>query len=244
MLNYIYEAEGKSKSDAENNILTTLRLQAEDVRFETIDSGKSGFFGLTAKKPAIVRAYINEDKKVPAEKIIHGITLMILRKMGVNGNVVGMGDVDGKIYVELESEESGLLIGKRGATLDAIQFLINIMVDSNLRQGKKVILDIESYRDKRELSLIKLSKSIAAHVNKSGRSKLLEPMNPFERRIIHMTLQKDTRVFTRSEGNGTFKRVRIIPIKDKNKYKDVDLSEKFDKNGGNKAQSDIQTKSE
>ncbi|MEM7180688.1 MAG: RNA-binding cell elongation regulator Jag/EloR [Spirochaetota bacterium] len=232
MLNYIFEAEGKSKSEAENNILTTLRLQADDVRFETVEAGKSGFFGLTAKKPAVVRAYINENKQVPAEKIIHGVTLTLLKKMGVNGNVVGMGDVDGKIYVELESDESGLLIGKRGATLDAIQFLLNIMVDSNLRQGKKVILDIESYRDKRELSLIKLSKSIASHVNKSNRSKLLEPMNPYERRIIHMTLQKDGRVFTRSEGNGTYKRVRIIPMKDRGKYKDVDLTEKFDANQG------------
>lgn len=222
MLNYIYESEGKTKSEAEANISKTLLLEDGDVRFETIDAGKSGFFGITQKKPAIVRAYIG-NKKVPPSKIIHGVTLTILKKMGVNATVVGMGDVDGKIYVELASSESGILIGKRGATLDALQFLLNVMIDSKLRDGKKIVLDIESYRDKREMALARLARSVASAVSKTGRSKLLEPMNPYERRIIHMTLQEDGKVFTRSEGTGTFKRVRVISMKDRHKYKDVEL---------------------
>lgn len=221
MDNYIFEAEAKTKSEAEDLTLQTLRLQPGDLKFEVVDSGKSGFLGITQKKPAIVRAYVaNND--IPSEKIIHGVALTILKKMGVSAEVVGMGDVDGKIYVELSSDESGLVIGKRGATLDSLQFLLNLMVDSRIRHNRKIVLDIESYRDKRELSLIRLAKSIASSVAKTGKSKLLDPMNPFERRIVHMAIQEDEKVFTRSEGNGTFKRVRVIPAKDKHKYKDLE----------------------
>jgi len=226
MLNYIFEAEAKSKSEAEETTLKTLRLEEGDLKFETIESGKSGFLGITSKKPAIVRAYV-ASKDLPAEKIIHGIVITILKKMGIDAEVVGMGDVDGKIYIELSSSESGILIGKRGSTLDSLQFLLNVMVDSKIRHGRKIILDIESYRDKREMSLVRLGKSIASSVARTGKSRLLEPMNPYERRIIHMALQKDEKVFTRSEGNGTYKRVRIISMKDKHKYKDVDKKKDF-----------------
>lgn len=221
MLNYIFESEGKSKSEAEEIALKTLRLQDGDLKFEILEAGKTGFLGLTAKKPAVVRAFIS-SKDLPAEKIIHGVILTVLRKMGVDAEVVGMGDVDGKIYIELSSPESGILIGKRGATLDALQFLLNLMVDPKVRHNRKIILDIESYRDKREMSLIRLGKSVASAVAKTGKSRLLESMNPYERRIIHMALQEDDKVFTRSEGNGTFKKVRVISSKDKHKYKDVE----------------------
>ena len=221
MENYIFEAEAKSKSEAEELTLKTRRLESGDLRFEVVESGKSGFLGITQKKPAVVRAFVTNND-IPSEKIIHGVTLTILKKMGIEAEVVGMGDVDGKIYVEISSKESGLVIGKRGSTLDALQFVVNLMVDSKIRHGRKIVLDIESYRDKREMSLIRLGKSVASQVAKTGKSKLLEPMNPYERRIIHMALQEDDRVFTRSEGNGTFKKVRVISSKDRHKYKDLE----------------------
>lgn len=225
MENYIFEAEAKSKSEAEELTLKTLRLESGDLRFEVVESGKSGFLGITQKKPAVVRAFVN-NTDIPSEKIIHGVTLTILKKMGIDAEVVGMGDVDGKIYVEISSKESGLVIGKRGSTLDALQFIVNLMVDSKIRHGRKIVLDIESYRDKREMSLIRLGKSVASQVSKTGKSKLLEPMNPYERRIIHMALQEDEKVFTRSEGNGTFKKVRVISSKDRHKYKDLEPAKK------------------
>jgi len=95
MLNYIFEAEGKSKSDAEETTLKLLRLEDGDLRFETIESGKGGFLGITSKKPAVVRAYV-ASKDLPAEKIIHGIIITLLKKMGIDAEVVGMGDVDGR----------------------------------------------------------------------------------------------------------------------------------------------------
>lgn len=221
MLGYIFESEGKSVAEAEASVLQLLRLKEEDLRFEVLESGKGGFLGITQKKPALVRAFVS-SKDIPAEKIIHGVAITLLKKMGIAAEVVGMGDVDGKIYIELASQESGIIIGRRGNTLDALQFLLNLMIDSKIRHGRKIVLDIESYRDKREMSLVRLAKSMASSVAKSGKSRLLEPMNPYERRIIHMALQKDGRVFTLSDGNGTYKRVRIIPMKDKHKYKDAD----------------------
>ncbi len=221
--NYIFEAEGKTKSEAEETILKTLRLSEKDVKFELVDSGRGGFLGLTQKKPAVVRAYVISEQ-VPVEKIVHGVLITLLKKMGIQAEVVGMGDLDGKLYIELSSKDSGIIIGKHGATLDAIQFLLNTMIDPKLKGNRKIVVDIESYRDKREMALVRLGKSIANTVAKTGRSRLLEPMNPYERRIIHMALQKDERVFTRSEGNGTFKRVRIISIKEKHKYKDLEDS--------------------
>ncbi|MCB1178803.1 MAG: Jag N-terminal domain-containing protein [Leptospiraceae bacterium] len=226
MKNYIFEAEGKSKSEAEEYTLKTLRLENSDLKFETIESGKGGFLGITQKKPAVVRAFV-ASREIPAEKIIHGIVITMLKKLGVDAEVIGMGDVDGKIYIELSSKESGILIGKRGSTLDSIQFLLNLVVDSKIRHGRKIIVDIESYRDKREMSLVRLGKSIASSVARTGKSRLLEPMNPYERRIIHVALQKDEKVFTRSEGNGTYKRVRIISMKDRHKYKDVEKKKEF-----------------
>ncbi len=221
MLNYIFEQEAKSKSEAEELTISTLRLAEGDLKFETVESGKSGFLGLTAKKPAVVRGFVS-SKDLPAEKIIHGVIITIMRKMGIEAEVVGMGDVDGKIYIELSSPDSGILIGKKGSTLDSLQFLLNLMVDQKIRHNRKIVLDIESYRDKREMSLIRLAKSVASGVAKSGKSRQLESMNPYERRIVHMALQEDNRVFTRSDGNGTFKKVRVIPAKDKHKYKDLE----------------------
>lgn len=230
MLNYIYEIEGKTKTEAESMIMNTLRLKENEVKFVAVETpgstGKFSFFGISPKKPVLVRAYA-ASKDVPIEKIIHGVTLTLFKKMGIDVDVVGMGDVDGKLYIELASSDSGIIIGKRGSTLDSIQFLLNLMIDSKLRNGKKIILDIESYRDKREMSLVRLSKSIATSVARSGRPKLLEPMNPYERRIIHMTLQTDDRVFTKSEGTGTYKRVRIIAMKDKHKYPDEDITKEL-----------------
>jgi len=116
---------------------------------------------------------------------------------------------DEKIYIEIISDSAGLIIGKRGKTLEALQLLVNIIVNKKGEKWRKVILDIENYRDKREQTLRELAQKVARKVKKTGKSQYLEPMNPFERRVIHMTLQSDPHVETRSEGNGNLKRVKI-----------------------------------
>ncbi len=119
---------------------------------------------------------------------------------------------ESKVYIELESKNSsGLVIGRKGKTLESLQFMVNLIVNHKTGSDKKIILDIESYRAKRERALRKMSKDIAFKVIKSGKPWTLEPMNPFERRLIHLTLQNDSRVTTKSEGQGIYRKVTIIP---------------------------------
>jgi spoIIIJ-associated protein len=103
-----------------------------------------------------------------------------------------------------------MIIGKRGKTLEALQLLVNIIFNKGEDKWKKIILDIENYRDKRESTLRELAFKVARKVKKTGKPQFLEPMNPFERRVIHIALQDDPHVDTRSEGSGNMKRVKVF----------------------------------
>ena len=208
-MNYIYEIEAKSKQDAEKKALEVLGLKAEDVSFKPVTSSR-GILGLVSRKPSVLRVY-PEKKDIPVEANIKGVLLTLVKKMGIQAEVVQTGELDGNLYIELTSQDSGILIGKHGRTLDALQFVLNLMIDSQLRGGKRIMIDVESYRGKRQASLNRLAKSVADRVARSGQSVLLEFMNPYERRIIHLALEDDDRVFTESDGTGVYKRVRVIP---------------------------------
>jgi spoIIIJ-associated protein len=133
--------------------------------------------------------------------------------MELEGGVKDIKEGENKVYVELESKTgSGLIIGKKGKTLEALQFMVNLMINNLTGSEKKIILDIESYRDKREKALKKMSREMAQKVIKTGRPLTLEPMNPFERRLIHLTLQNDKRVTTKSEGQGIYRKIKIFPV--------------------------------
>jgi len=207
---YIYESSGKNKAEAEEQALEDLGLDRDEVIFEAVNSGRSGIFGFVSRKPQMVRVFPREGM-VSAEKIIEGTLLTIIKKMGIEAQVKQVGEKEGNIYVEIASEDSGILIGKHGRNLDALQFIINLLVDSRVREGRRVMLDVESYREKRKQSLTRLANSVAARVSRSRQSIALDYMNPYERRIVHLALEDDDRVFTKSDGNGVYKRVRIIP---------------------------------
>ena len=181
------------------------------MTFETVNPSR-GLLGLVSRKPVRVRVYPKSDN-LSGESAIKGVLMTIVEKMGIEAEIRTEDDVDGNHYVELASEDSGFLIGKHGRTLDAIQFLVNLIVDSRMRKGKRVLLDVESYRKKRHDALIRLAKSVADRVIRSGRPVLLNYMNPYERRIVHLALEEDGRVTTKSEGEGVYKRVRILSTK-------------------------------
>ena len=134
-------------------------------------------------------------------------------------DVVGFADIedfedtDENYIVHIESEDSGILIGRQGKTLDALQFLLNLLVTPELQKRKRILVDVARYRERRKKKLTKLARSVGDRVAKSGRSVLLESMNPYERRIVHLTLEEDDRVTTRSEGNGLYKRVRVVILR-------------------------------
>lgn len=117
---------------------------------------------------------------------------------------------ENKIRIMIESEHSGILIGKKGKNLDAIQLLVNVYAGRLKEEPPRIIIDVEKYRERRESNLVKLALRTAEQVRRTKRSKLLEPMNPFERRIIHTALNDMEDIATKSDGEGLLKQVRVI----------------------------------
>jgi spoIIIJ-associated protein len=113
------------------------------------------------------------------------------------------------VYVEIDGEDSKTIIGKRGQTLDAIQYLTNLVSNKDKEEYRRVVIDVEGYRNRREKTLEQLAAKLARKALRSGRSVRLEPMNPYERKVIHATLQKVEGLTTRSEGEEPFRRVII-----------------------------------
>jgi spoIIIJ-associated protein len=209
----VIEVEGKSIDEAVRKAADVLGVHHSKIRegdIEVLDEGKTGIFGFGVSRSAKIRvtySFEMSDSSEGAREIVK----TILDKMGIDVSVRNVNESENKIYIELESENSGLIIGKKGKTLEALQFIVNMMVNAKSRAEKKVIIDIESYRAKRERALRKMSQEIADKVVRTGKPYSLEPMNPFERRLIHMALQNHEKVMTKSEGQGAFRKVKVYP---------------------------------
>lgn len=146
------------------------------------------------------------DKRENAARILREI----LERMGIDAEVSAFDDGE-RVILDAHGQESGLVIGKKGATLDALQYLINRIVSKKPGDGPGIVVDAEGYRGRREDSLIDLANRLAEKAVKSGRPVPVEPMSPHDRRIIHVTLKEHSGVTTESEGEGLFRRVVIFP---------------------------------
>jgi len=207
-MNFIFEADGKSKNEAIKKAIDALGITEDDATF--VSEG-SALLGLVSRKPVTVRV-TNEKKKLTDDALIRGVTLMMVNRLGVEGEVIEVEDADENYVVQVESDDSGFLIGRQGRTLDAIQFLVNLLLNKDIKQKKRIIVDVAGYRERRRRYLRKLARNVASRVIKSGKSVLLDAMNPYERRIIHLELESDERIATESEGNSLYKRVRVMRI--------------------------------
>jgi spoIIIJ-associated protein len=211
----VIEVTGKSLEDAKRKAAEELNIpvsQISNANVEVLDEGKTGIFGFGVSRPARIQVSYDVETADIGNNVkdtIHSI----FKKMGVNVAIVEFHEGENKVYAELESDNSGLVIGKKGKTLEAVQFLVNLIANQQSHSDKKIILDIEGYRAKRERALKTLSRNIAAKVARSGKPYTMEAMNPFERRLIHLTLQNDKRVTTRSEGQGIYRKVKVFPKK-------------------------------
>jgi spoIIIJ-associated protein len=209
----VIEVEGKSIDEAVRKAADMLGVHFSTIRpgdIEVLDEGKSGIFGFGVSRSAKIRVsysiVVSDIGDVAKE-----VTVTLFEKMGIETKICESHESESKVYIELESENSGLIIGKKGKTLEAVQFIINMIVSQKTKSEKKVIIDIESYRAKREKALKKLSQEIADKVASSGKPFSMEPMNPFERRLVHMALQDHDQVMTKSEGQGAFRKVKVYP---------------------------------
>lgn len=195
------EVKGKTYEEAVQNGLDQLGLTIGDVVIETVKEEK-GFLGIG--KSITVMLTRKDSPARDAENFLN----TLLKKMDVSA-VASAEETEENININITGDSTGVLIGRRGETLDALQYLTSLVVNKGKEDYKRVFVDTENYRKKREETLEKLANRIAAKVEKTGKRVVLEPMNPYERRVLHATLQKNPKVETISEGEEPFRRVII-----------------------------------
>lgn len=187
-----------------------LGVSSDRLQYEVVEKGSAGILGgLIGAKPAVIRAKKIETIDEKAADFLHDV----FGAMGISVDVESkLNEEEKELDINLSGDEMGILIGKRGQTLDSLQYLVSLVVNKESEDYLRVKLDTENYRERRKETLETLAKNIAYKVKRTRRSVSLEPMNPYERRIIHSALQNDKYVFTRSEGEEPFRHV-VIALK-------------------------------
>lgn len=202
------EKVGKTIDEAIELGLQEFGVLRDEVIIEVLEEPSKGLFGLIGSRPAKVKLTLKDN---PARRTNH-LLKNIFKAMDIPVDVA-IKEHDQMLQVSLEGPDLGVLIGRRGETLDALQYLINLAINKNQEQRRKVILDVEGYRNRREETLQKLAMRLADKAKMRGRSVVLEPMNSQERRIIHTALQGRDDIYTFSEGEEPFRKIIISPKK-------------------------------
>lgn len=224
-----YEYEGKTEKEAIEKAAQELGLERDQFDVEILETQKNSLF-----KKGFVKIRIHTDENTPTahkddaempaarkvvanpipqdefEQKLTAFVTEVIQKMGYEVSVDIMFREEHKIGLKLKSEASSILIGRKGKNLDALQLLLNVYAGHLGREDMRVILDTENYRIRREESLVRLAYTTADKVRSYRKSVLLEPMNPFERRLIHTTLNDIPDIETKSEGEGLYKQVRVL----------------------------------
>ena len=202
------EFKGKSVEEAVTAASVELGITSDELEYEVVDKGSAGFLGLGAK-PAVIKAKKAEKAMNIVDKTKAHLQ-NLFKAMDIEAEItIDYDETDNNMNIGLEGPEMGILIGKRGQTLDALQYLVSLFVNKESENYIRVKLDTENYRARRKDTLEKLAKNIAFKVKRSRRSVTLEPMNPYERRIIHSALQNDKYVATKSEGEEPYRKVVV-----------------------------------
>ena len=203
------EFSAKTLDDAIMEAKIKLEATSENLDYDVIDKGSSGFLGI-GSRPAKIRARRTLNAREKAEEFLS----RVFEAMQIQVNVDITENPDEKIMnIDLSGEDMGVLIGKRGQTLDSVQYLTSLVVNKNTEEYVRVKVDTENYRQRRKDTLENLAKNIASKVRRSGKTVTLEHMNPYERRVIHSALQNDRYVETHSEGQEPFRRV-VVTLKE------------------------------
>ncbi len=203
---------GKSADEAVEQGLKQLKAFRDEVDIEVLDEGKTGLFGVLGAREASVRLTMKE--KVSKNLIAKEFLDKVFAELGVDP-AVAIEEKGEYTYLNLSGEHLGILIGRRGETLDALQYLVNLATNKRVGEKTHIILDVSGYRSKRQETLQRLAGKLARKAKKTNRRVVLEPMNPQERRVIHTALQDDPYVYTSSEGEEPYRKV-VISLKKKN----------------------------
>jgi spoIIIJ-associated protein len=221
------ETEGKTVEEAIGKACQELKATREELDIEILADGSSGFLGLMGGRKAQIRATRKETAILPAAKgegpsatapsdspaALARKTLQdLLGLLGIE-TAVDLREEPERILLVIQGDGSGLLIGRKGQTLDALEYLINKIVHKGAEDKKRIVVDTENYRSRREESLVRLAHRLAEKAKQLGRPVTISPMSAHDRRIIHLALQDDQTLRTRSAGTGLYRKIVITPEK-------------------------------
>ena len=198
----------KTVSDAVTAACRHFVVTSDRLEYEVLEEGSSGFLGFNAK-PAVIQARVKETVEDRARIFLNDVFTAMNMTVVVD---VAYNEESREMDIDLSGDEMGVLIGKRGQTLDSLQYLVSLVVNKESEDYISVKVDTENYRKRRKETLENLAKNIAYKVKRTKRPVSLEPMNPYERRIIHSALQNDRYVTTHSEGDEPFRHV-VVTLK-------------------------------
>lgn len=202
------EISAKTVADAVTDACQKFEVTSDKLDYIVVDEGSSGFLGI-GSKPALIKAKVKSSVMDKAKDFLNEVFDAMNMVVVVD---VKYDEENKNLSVDLSGDEMGVLIGKRGQTLDSLQYLLSLVVNKETEEYIRVKVDTEDYRRRRKETLENLAKNIAYKVKRTKRSVSLEPMNPYERRIIHSALQNDKYVTTHSEGDEPFRRV-VVTLK-------------------------------
>lgn len=204
-----FEFSGKTVDDAVTEALIKLETTSDKIEYEIVEKGSTGFLGMFGK-PAVIKVY----KKASLEDTAKTFMKDLFDAMGFDVNAITEFDEESRtLNITFEGDDMGSLIGKRGQTLDSLQYIISLVVNKESDVYIRVKADTENYRERRKETLENLAKNIAYKVKRTKRTVVLEPMNPYERRIIHSALQDNDYVYTYSEGEGSNRHI-VVALKE------------------------------
>ena len=205
------EVSAKSVNEAITEACRKLGVTSDRLDYEVIEEGSNGFLGI-GSKPAIIKAAVKIEKlslEDNAKKFLNDVFAAMNMTVVVE---IKYDEENKEMDVDLIGDDMGVLIGKRGQTLDSLQYLVSLVVNKESEDYIRVKVDTENYRERRKETLENLAKNVAYKVKRTRRPVSLEPMNPYERRIIHSALQNDKYVTTHSEGEEPFRKV-VVTLK-------------------------------
>ena len=207
------EFSAKTKEDAITEACQYFTVSSDKLMIEVVDEGSNGFLGIGAK-PAIIKAAVKGTVEDKAKDFLKDVLEAMDLEVVIT---VKYDDAEKNMEIDLKGDDMGVLIGKRGQTLDSLQYLVSLVVNKESEEYIRVKVDTEDYRNRRKATLEGLAKNISYKVKRTKRAVSLEPMNPYERRIIHSALQNDKYVTTHSEGDEPFRHV-VVTLKKSERY--------------------------
>lgn len=199
------EFSAKTVDDAITEACQSLSVTSDKLEYEVVEEGSTGFLGLKSK-PAVIKARVKNSVEDRVKSFLNDVLAAMNIEAVVN---INFDKTENNMDIDLAGDDMGLLIGKRGATLDSLQYLASLVANKESESYIRVKIDTENYRERRKQTLENLAKNMAFKVKRTKRSVSLEPMNPYERRVIHSALQNDKFVTTHSEGEEPYRHVVV-----------------------------------